>query len=580
MDSTFLGINFLLNSGEKKDQKSAKPTTTECSKSPIRSEDSKLDVDNQFFKIAQETQSCNQEKKRKASMNMEKKMKKMEGYTKSFFKSMQQAKETQKKRDIPKELDKVEIDDWDSNLKEIHKYVENKEDCLRSEGYYCTLHGNVKGMISIKEGIIIFDPLSSEENEEYDDLSRFNCYIDLQDICDVQMIKIPNESAAYVQDENDRQCYIYDYYIQFALSTLNGKTIDKLLSKKIQTKRGSDKLRITGLKIDEETKFTTVTEVDKSPPDSEKKHIIEKSLPDNNVFHKQSKSEPKGLVFFRFSHRGRDKKALTNEQQEAIVDNIYQNIYYLTSNISPSKFSSSKVPFYDSLIDENDKVIPYSNVCSKDKVTKYSENYYKPSNKVDTSIVEEGMSMKTKVVSASIPTFSPFIPGVSSAIISETQAIMISRFLPPMIRMREWERVFSIDVDGASYKTFYKNVYNHSATILIIQDSNGWKFGAYAASDWEIKKHFYGTGESFLFTFKDTDQNISTYKWTGENDNIQHCGETSIAMGGDQGKHALYIRNYFLTGASHKCKTFNNEVISSDEFFDIVKFEVWGFDCY
>lgn len=129
---------------------------------------------------------------------------------------------------------------------------------------------------------------------------------------------------------------------------------------------------------------------------------------------------------------------------------------------------------------------------------------------------------------------------------------MISRLLPPVIRMREWERLFSVDVDGISLKTFYKNMHEHTATILLIQDTNGWRFGGYAAHDWEVNKHFYGTGESFLFTFKDSDEQMENYKWAGVNDNIQYSDDKSIALGGDKGKHALYLRNYFSSGTSHK----------------------------
>jgi len=200
------------------------------------------------------------------------------------------------------------------------------------------------------------------------------------------------------------------------------------------------------------------------------------------------------------------------------------------------------------------------------------------------SIIEEKPSkpkLPKRMLSLSIPTFTPFTSEEnSSKIISELQAIMIGRFLPPIIRMREWERLYSIDVDGVSLSTFYKNMHGHTATILIMQDSGGWKFGWYSSSDWHIKKHFYGTGESFLFTFKDTEEEIAVYKWTGLNDNIQYSDESSIAMGGDKGKFALYLRKNFFYGTSRRWETFWNEVLSSSEDFEWAKFEVWGFDCY
>jgi hypothetical protein len=268
---------------------------------------------------------------------------------------------------------------------------------------------------------------------------------------------------------------------------------------------------------------------------------------DDNVFHKQAKQPAKAIVFFRFSHRDKDHNYLTNIQQEAIVDNIYQNIFYLAEHMGAHKNSSTKVPYYDALEDENIEEQNFNEDTLKKKARHFDEIHERVT-KYDYCNSEEHRkftSMDSKILSLSVPTFSPFRSGEESDIISETQAIMISRFLPPIIRMREWERLFSIDVDGISLKTFFSNTHDHTATILLIQDTKGYRFGCYAAHDWKIQRHFYGTGESFLFTFRDSAEKMENYKWSGTNDNIQYSDEKSIALGGDKGKHALYLRNYF-----------------------------------
>lgn len=208
---------------------------------------------------------------------------------------------------------------------------------------------------------------------------------------------------------------------------------------------------------------------------------------DENIFHRNSQQPAKAMTFFRFSHRNKNRELLTNKEQEAIVDNIYQNIFYLAEHTKPHKNSSTKVPYYDGLLDENDQVIEYTKDWLKKKARYFDEIHDEISKDADIAKIEEKYKMNPLKVSLSIPTFSPFRKGEESHIISETQAIMISRLLPPIIRMREWERIFSLDVDGVSLKTFYNNVHMHTATILVIQDTNGWKFGWYAATDWEIK---------------------------------------------------------------------------------------------
>lgn len=135
---------------------------------------------------------------------------------------------------------------------------------------------------------------------------------------------------------------------------------------------------------------------------------------------------------------------------------------------------------------------------------------------------------------------------------SKTQIIIIARLLPPVLRLREWTRLFSVDSDGISFQTFYKNARDYSNTLLFIEDTNGYKFGAYCTEPWNVHKYFYGTGESFLFTFKDTEEDIEFYKWTGYNDHIQFSDLYSIAVGGADGVFALYLRNNFYNGVSSK----------------------------
>lgn len=431
---------------------------------------------------------------------------------------------TEKDRTSSK-ISETDSDELNSELAEIHKYVEHKSNVLKSEAYYCTPHGKIKGMLTIKDTIIVFDPLKCSENQKYNDLSRYHWFIDLSDICDVQILKLPNESAQYIHCEKDRQWYIHDYYLQISIC-LYGEDERQwnLLKEKVAT----------------------------------------------------------ALAFFRFSHRDMHNNPLTNKQQAAIVDNIYQNILYLADNMTPHVISSTKVPFYDPLLDEHAASIVYTEDCLKKRARAYDHIHVKM-NKDDDSIIEEKPSplkLAPNMLSMSIPTFSPFRSGDDSCIISETQAIMIGRLLPSMVRMREWQRLFSIDIDGISLNTFYNNLHDHSSTIIVMQDINGWKFGWYASQEWSPHKHFYGTGESFLFSFEETEEQLKTYRWSGENDNIQYSDNNSIAMGGDRGKFALYLRNNFYHGSSRMCSTFNNSVLSSEEDFECVKFEVWGFEYY
>lgn len=86
--------------------------------------------------------------------------------------------------------------------------------------------------------------------------------------------------------------------------------------------------------------------------------------------------------------------------------------------------------------------------------------------------------------------------------IDEIGIRMLTLHLPPLIRMRDWQLLFSIDTDGTSMMTFYNLVREHDETIILIKDSQNSVFGAYVNERWHYDKKFYGSGESFVFSFE------------------------------------------------------------------------------
>ncbi len=102
---------------------------------------------------------------------------------------------------------------------------------------------------------------------------------------------------------------------------------------------------------------------------------------------------------------------------------------------------------------------------------------------------------------------------------------------PPLCKLRKWELLFNINKDGISMNTFYKQTNKHAGTAIFIEDSHGTIFGGYASKKWRPSKYFYGTGETFLFTFKETEW-IKAYKWNFNNEYFIFSDHNSIAIGG------------------------------------------------
>lgn len=112
-----------------------------------------------------------------------------------------------------------------------------------------------------------------------------------------------------------------------------------------------------------------------------------------------------------------------------------------------------------------------------------------------------------------------YIPNKSekSEILNDLQISNLVDNFPSRLKTMDWTLVFSINRDGVSVGTFFEKCRFYRYTLLVIKDTNGWIFGGFCCETWKTSIKFYGTGESFLYTFKDGSEPIF-YDWSGEND--------------------------------------------------------------
>lgn len=103
-------------------------------------------------------------------------------------------------------------------------------------------------------------------------------------------------------------------------------------------------------------------------------------------------------------------------------------------------------------------------------------------------------------------------------------------------------------------------------------------FGGYCSEPWRVSSSFYGTGENFLFTFKNGGELIA-YRWTGVDDQLQWANSDSIGLGGgSRGRFGLFIKDSLYKGSSSKTSTFENEILSSEGDFLVALLEVWALE--
>jgi hypothetical protein len=89
--------------------------------------------------------------------------------------------------------------------------------------------------------------------------------------------------------------------------------------------------------------------------------------------------------------------------------------------------------------------------------------------------------------------------------------------MPGLYKIASWNLLYRMSEHGVSLNTFYKRLGTASASLIIMEDEHKFKFGTMVHECWERSNRFYGTSETFVFTFKSGDV-IQSWEATGKND--------------------------------------------------------------
>ncbi|NXN93663.1 NCOA7 protein, partial [Rhinopomastus cyanomelas] len=163
-----------------------------------------------------------------------------------------------------------------------------------------------------------------------------------------------------------------------------------------------------------------------------------------------------------------------------------------------------------------------------------------------------------------------------SALLENMHIEQLARCLPARVQGYPWQLAYSTVEHGTSLKTLYrKSASLDSPVLLIIKDMDNQIFGAYATHPFRFSDHYYGTGETFLYTFC---PNFKVFKWSGENTYFINGDTGYLELGGGGGRFGLWLDADLYHGRSNSCSTFNNDILTKKEDFIIQDVEVWTFE--
>ncbi|NWX83924.1 NCOA7 protein, partial [Nothoprocta pentlandii] len=163
-----------------------------------------------------------------------------------------------------------------------------------------------------------------------------------------------------------------------------------------------------------------------------------------------------------------------------------------------------------------------------------------------------------------------------SALLENMHIEQLARRLPARVQGYPWRLAYSTLEHGTSLKTLYRrSAALDSPVLLVVKDMDNQIFGAYATHPFRFSDHYYGTGETFLYTFS---PNFKVFKWSGENTYFINGDTSSLELGGGGGRFGLWLDADLYHGRSNSCSTFNNDILSKKEDFIIQDVEVWTFE--
>ena len=298
--------------------------------------------------------------------------------------------------------------------------------------------------------------------------------------------------------------------------------------------------------------------------------------------------EETGFSTMLKKQRTGDSGSTNNEQQEQ----HHQQQHYL-----PAAYSQVQQSWKD---EKNTKAMPHLEVEEDDKMS---------STSLSSMIRLDGWNLAAREQ-------YPFeIMGLdqdtppATRVLTPSLMEALRGFFPYSISDENFWLKFSLVRDGASLRTLLYKCMASSHTIICVETNDGDVFGSFCSTAWQNtgNKKWFGSGESFLWRLKQSryvrgvsadlnrehmpNNEMEIYPFTGNDDMVQYCTSTTLAVGGGSWNNAvcpypgepsgigLLLDGDLEGGETNSCATFANPRLygrsTTSNEFTIRNLEVW-----
>lgn len=165
-----------------------------------------------------------------------------------------------------------------------------------------------------------------------------------------------------------------------------------------------------------------------------------------------------------------------------------------------------------------------------------------------------------------------------SSLLSPQQVTELNRQLPARCLEHPWTLAFSTALDGFSLGSLYRAaaLEKEGPCLLVLREIGSMtSLGALLSHSPRVSKKFFGTGESWLFTYKSGA--LCLHTWTGANSCIIKGSSKSLVVGSDSDGFGLWLDEDLHHGSSRGVKTFGSGPLASQQDFEIDSLELWTF---